>query len=255
MPITKRALLISNPGEQGAENYARGVYVDIRNYERFLNSPQGGAWESNEIETMGRPDKGEVKLKIAEFARYDYTFVMFTGHGWYSAPDKDRILELRKGEEIASQDLLRYAKKRVLIMDCCQVVQAESLLEKAARMVLFASERRTPRTPSREACRKLFLKGIENAPGGAVTISSCDIDERSWDSDSSGGRYNSSLIGCAEAWADREAERHGASEESLSIVEAHVAAAALTRERSNGVQNPTIEKAKSEPYFPFAVFA
>jgi hypothetical protein len=229
--------------------------VDIKNYQRFLNSSPGGAWEAGEIESMDRPTRAAVQLKIAEFARYDYTFIMFSGHGWYSSVVKDRILELKKGEQIASQDLLLYTKKRVLVMDCCQVVHNEPLMEKAARMVAFANAARVPRTPNREACRKLFLNEIEKAPLGAVRISSCAIDERSWDDDNTGGRYNSSLIGCADEWADREAQKSWSPDSSLSIAEAHEAAAALTRKRSNNTQKPGIEKAKSGPYFPFAVFA
>jgi hypothetical protein len=255
MPITKRALLISNPGEQGAENYAKGVYVDVRNYQRFLNASQGGAWEAGEIESMDRPTRAAVQSKIAEFARYDYTFIMFSGHGWYSSVDKDRILELRKDERIASQELLQYAKKRVLILDCCLVVHHEPMMEKGGRMALFANQAGFPRTANREACRKLFLREIENAPVGYVRLSSCAIDERSWDDDNTGGRYNSSLIGCADKWADTEAQKSWSPDAALSIVEAHEAAAALTRQRSNGAQNPGIEKAKSGPYFPFAVFA
>lgn len=255
MSLTKRALLIANPGEQDAENYAKGVYVDLRNYHRFLNSPSGGAWEASEIESMDRPTRAAVQLKIAEFARYDYTFVMFSGHGWYSSVDRDRILELRKDERVSSQELLLYAKKRTLVLDCCLVVHHEPMMEKAARMVAFANAAHIPRTPNREACRKLFLEGIEKAPVGYVRISSCAIDERSWDDDNSGGRYNSSLIGIAEGWADREAHKHWSSDATLSIAEAHEGAAALTRNRSNGAQNPGIEKAKSGPYFPFAVFA
>ena len=43
---TKRALLITNPGEQGDENYCKGVYVDAANYRRLMLSPQGGVWEA-----------------------------------------------------------------------------------------------------------------------------------------------------------------------------------------------------------------
>jgi hypothetical protein len=42
MPLSRKALLIANPGEQGQENYCKGVYVDIANYQRFLASAVGG---------------------------------------------------------------------------------------------------------------------------------------------------------------------------------------------------------------------
>jgi len=146
MPITRRALLISNPGEARDENHCLGVYVDIKNHQRFLASAEGGGWAPSEIEPpMDRPSTAELRLKIAELARYDYTFIMFTGHGWYSSSTRDRILILGNGEEIPSKELLKYAKKRVLILDCCQQVHQESYIEKLGRMVSFATEATIPR--------------------------------------------------------------------------------------------------------------
>lgn len=257
MPITKRALLISNPGETGAENYCRGVYVDVRNYVTLLTSPQGGAWEAGEIQTLDRPTAKEVQLWIADFSKYDYAFVMFTGHGWFSSVDKDRILELKKGEAIASNDLLKGTKKRTLVLDCCQKVHAESLLQKRAMQfsgAIMANEARL-RTPNREACRKLFSDTIAISESGFVRMCSCQIGELSRDDDSTGGYYNSNLIDTADEWAGRQARNTWGGSASLSVVEAHEPAAAATRAKSAGKQNPTIEKARTGPYFPFAVFA
>ena len=253
---TKRALLISNPGESGDENYCRGVYVDVRNYQRFLASPEGGGWSESEIEPpMDRPTKAGLRLKIAELAGYDFTMVMFTGHGWYSSTDHDRILILRKGEEIASLALCQNARKRIVILDCCQVVHKESLLEKRAHMVCFANEAQLPRQANLENCRKLYAKQIEAAPTGCLKTFSCAINEKSTDNDETGGRYNSSLINAAEGWAIDQAKNPWVQDACLSIVEAHEQAAARTRKESGGNQNPSIEKARTGPYFPFAVFA
>jgi hypothetical protein len=256
MPITKKAVLITNPGESGAENYARGVYVDARNYQRFLASAQGGSWENSEIETMDRPTTAAVKLKVAELARYDYSFIMFSGHGWYSSIDKDRVLVLRENEEIASNELLRNSTRRVLIMDCCQVVDHESVTMRASEKMAAANESRTARAPNRAACRNLFSRQVEAAGSGIIRISSCGIDEKSWDDDNSGGRYNSSLLDCATEWANEETQKPvWTPDSSLSMVAAHDQATLVTRFKSNGTQNPSIEKAKTGPYFPFAVFA
>ena len=55
MPITRRALLIANPGEVGDEDYCKGVYVDIKNYQQHLTSAEGGAWDGGEIQYLNRP--------------------------------------------------------------------------------------------------------------------------------------------------------------------------------------------------------
>src|ERR1700722_11765209 len=124
MATTRRALLIANPGESGDENYCKGVYVDVANYRQLLLSAVGGAWEAGEIQSLDRPTVGEVRMWVADFSRYDYAFIMFSGHGWFSSVDGDRVLILKKGEEIASKELLTGTKKRTVVLDCCQKIHA-----------------------------------------------------------------------------------------------------------------------------------
>lgn len=255
MPITKRALLISNPGEAGAENYCKGVYADIKNYQRLLTSSEGGGWEDGEIRHLDRPTAKNVREWLAIFSTYDYVLVMFTGHGWYSAPDRDRILELKKGQEIASSDLLVGTKRRTVILDCCQKVHQESLMEKLGRQINFANAS-VGRTANRAACQKLFSDGVQSSPEGAMRLTSCAIGEVSTDDDTRGGRYNGSLVECVEDWVLAQSNKTFASGGAqFSVVAAHECAAAKTRKLSGEKQNPTIEKSKSAPYFPFAVFA
>ena len=49
MSLSRKALLICNPGEDGAENYCKGVFVDVKRYRELLMSPIGGAWLDTEI--------------------------------------------------------------------------------------------------------------------------------------------------------------------------------------------------------------
>ena len=253
MPITRKALLISNPGETGEENYCKGVYADIKNYQDLLVSPEGGAWDPNEISRLDRPTANNVRICLAICSLHDYALVMFTGHGWYSSPERDQILELRKGEEIASLELHKGAKKRTIILDCCQKVHTESLAAMKERIAL--ANKALGRTPNRDTCRRLFLDGIQSASNAIVKLTSCSISEVATDDDSRGGRYNASLIECVHDWAIAQAnDRFSCSSATLSIVTAHECAAAKTRKLSAYLQNPTIEKPRTEPYFPIAVF-
>lgn len=256
MPITRRALLISNPGEPGQENYCKGVYADIRNYQNLLTSAIGGAWHPHEITTLDRPGADLVRLSVANLSAYDYGFIMFTGHGWYSSVDKDRILELRKDVSIHASDLLSTATRRTLILDCCQKVHNESKIIKEARdLVSLNASATTRRQPNPEACRRLFFRNIEAASVGIVMTTSCSINEVSTDDDERGGRYNASLIEAAQDWANEQAQNSWLTENTQSIVAAHDSATNQTIRLSGGTQNPTIAKPKTGPYFPFAVFA
>ena len=62
--ITRKALLIANPGEGGAKNYCKGVNKDMENYKSFLLSPLGGQWYPNEIDVMHKPKLSSLKEKI-----------------------------------------------------------------------------------------------------------------------------------------------------------------------------------------------
>lgn len=253
MLITKKALLISNPGEDRAENYCKGVYVDIANYQGILNSAEGGAWERTDITHLDRPTANSVREWIDSVAFYDYVFVVFSGHGWYSASKRDQILILRKGEELASIELRRGAKKRTVILDCCQQVHEESLNVKYARLMAYESR---VRIADRSACRSLFSQRVEAAPAGIIQLTSCTPGEVSTDDDTRGGRYNGSLIECFEDWTRAQANnRYLVDGSTYSVVAAHECAATKTRELSANKQNPCIEKPRSSPYFPFAVFA
>lgn len=253
MPITKRALLISNPGEKGAENYCKGVYVDITRYQNLLTSAEGGGWESHEIKPMDRPSAKEVRDWLASNTWHDYVLVMFSGHGCYSAPDKDRVLELRKGENMLSNDLRVGAKRRTVILDCCQKVYPESF---KAQIQAFAERAEIQRTANRAACQKHFADMVQAAPTGIVMMTSCAIGEVSTDDDARGGRYNGSLMECVEGWIlTQKKQKPGTTPASLSVVASHECAAERTRKLSEDQQNPGIEKPKTGPYFPFAVFA
>jgi hypothetical protein len=251
--MTRAALLISNPGEPGAENYCKGVYVDVENYRRLLRSPEGGAWEEKEITILDRPTVATVRLHLALLSFTDYVFLMFTGHGWYSAPDRDRILQLRAGQDIASLELKKSARRRTIILDCCQEVHAESLKE--SRSVEFSAKSAAQiRQANRATCRRLFDQALLSAPMGILEMNSCSITELSTDDDDRGAHYNGSLIECVDDWSLSQAKNFYGGNSVLSCPVAHECAAQKTRDLSGGLQNPTIEKPRTAPYFPIAVF-
>ncbi len=257
MTATRRALLISNPGETGAENYCKGVFADIQQYSRLLCSPHGGAWLQNDITHLPRPNKNELREAIKRLSAYTYSFVVFSGHGWYSSQDKCNVLTLRKGEEVASHELLANASRRTTILDCCRKVYHETITESEKKaMALHREAGAIRRQPDPRKCRDLFLSLLAHSPTGVVEISSCSIGETAGDDEKQGGRYSSSLIAFSDAWAEEEAKKPAWSQDStVSIVAAHTNAADVTKRRSGGAQNPTITKPRSGEYFPFTVFA
>jgi Caspase domain len=253
MPITRRALLIANPGETGQENYCKGVYVDVRNFRRLLISPHGGAWNDEiEIKTLNRPTKQELARELIHCDLADYSFILFSGHGCFSEELQEPVLELQANVAVPLSKLLEPGTKRTVILDCCQKIQRTELQE-AVNFSRAAMEAAQRREPDRAACRRLFDEHINAASTSAVIPQSCSIDEYSTADDTRGSRYAASLVQVADQWASAQAQSWQ-SGGSCSIVAAHIQAAEMTIRLGAGDQNPTISKAKTGPYFPFAVF-
>ncbi|HWE97627.1 MAG TPA: caspase family protein [Tepidisphaeraceae bacterium] len=256
MAITRRALLISNPGEVGDEHYCKGVFIDVENYNRFLVAAHGGLWNTWEIIPLERPTTNLVRDQVKALSDVDYSFIAFAGHGWFSKPDDATVLTLRKGERISSLELLEGANKRTLVLDCCREIYNETaILERREKMALSAEGYR--RRPTPQLCRNKFDEGVSTATRGVITLHSCSPGETSGDSERVGGRYTSSLIGGAVAWADNIAgNAFDSTSHAYSTVAAHAVAEARTKSKSGGTQTPWIDKPRTERnYFPFAVFA
>jgi len=256
MLTTRRALLIANPGEIGEELYCKGVFKDVENYYRLLRSPEGGAWAPREITYLKRPNRTTVRLWLARVSSISYVFILFTGHGYYSRIRKDRILSLRAGQSLASRELSTGAKKRTIILDCCQEKHMEPLIKKLARLISL-SEAKELQRPDRAMCRQLFLQRVRRASAGVVKLMSCSIGQTSSDSDERGGRYSSSLLDCIEDWSRTHSNGNGLfsqRDSSLSVMTAHACATRRTRRASSGLQIPTFVASIPCPDFPVAVF-
>jgi len=249
--MRRHALLISNPGEPGTENYCEGVKVDIANYTSFLKSALGGTWYDAEITHLHRPSESGAKDAISNISSNDYTLVVFCGHGYYSAHRESTILELRKGEEIDSLDLRKGANKRTIILDCCRKVERD-IIHEAALTAKFAEARAVL---NRSECRKYFEAQLGKCSSGIVVGYACSKDETAGDSQSRGGYYSYSLLKSTATWHKTNNIDLSSEWKAFSVVAAHNSSIKEVSRLSGGNQNPEIEKPRSEPYFPIAIMA
>jgi hypothetical protein len=109
--MTRKALLLANPGEKDGGAYCDGVNKDMSNYQSLLLAPIGGWWRAEEIQVLTRPTVSQVRAALNELRQADYGFVAFAGHGYYSARSESTILVLAKGQEIDSGELRNGAPK------------------------------------------------------------------------------------------------------------------------------------------------
>ncbi len=257
MSISRCALLISNAGESGEEHYCKGVLVDIQNYKTFLASPVGGWWSEDRIIWLDRPTKSRLRESLRSLAEYDYSFIAFSGHGWFSKADGATVLRLRRGEDISSLELEKDVTKRTIVLDCCREIQNESaLLERREKYAEFSAEL-NKRSPDGKRCREKFFEDVMIASPGIVTLHSCSPGETAGDDERTGGHYTSRLVVGANVWADEISNNVWSNTaQAYSVVAAHTKATNALQARYNGRQKPWIDKPRTEQnYFPFAVFS
>jgi hypothetical protein len=238
MALLRKALIITNPGEPGAENYCEGVNKDAQIYRSFLLSAFGGAWNSIEVSTLNRPSHRDATDAVAGIRDADYSLVVFCEHGYYSSRKDTTLLELEAGVDLDAVELRQGARKRTIIHDCCRVVAKEIALDEMAKRS-FAAKADSTVDPYRS--RIAFDKEIEACSSG-------DDSQR-------GGVYSYNLIDMAKIWAQDNTTDRTRYYDALSVVAAHEQAATRVRRATGGTQAPTLQKPMSQPYFPLAVFA
>ncbi|MCX6168664.1 MAG: caspase family protein [Ignavibacteriales bacterium] len=249
--IKRRAIIIGNPGEIGAVNYCDGVNKDLQNYKSFLTSPLGGLWYDNEIEVLLKPNLKKTREALGKLKDYDYTKVIFSGHGEYSSSVKSTILELNKVETIDLNELRKGSPRQTIIVDCCRKIAKSVLVKSFQERMIKLSDHVT----NKQSCRMYYDKCIEECTEALLVLYSCNIDEVSNDDSARGGYYSFSLIDSAEEWENNDSTDTSKFYNIFSLPVAHEKASIKTKRLSGDRQNPQIEKPKEEKYFPFAVIA
>jgi len=250
--MSRRALIISNPGEKGGKHYCHGVNRDVDLYTEFLTSGIGGRWYSSEIMTLPRPSRSDVRVAMHDVKRADYSLVIFCGHGGMYSLRGPTMLELRAGEELDSDELREGTSKRTIILDCCREVARPAVLAKRA---IALDEAVAAIRINLGYCRASYDSTIEKCSSGLVVMFGCSPDERAGDDAIRGGYYSSSLIEAATSWATSLRIDTRGDSRTWSVVSAHDAAEGAAGRLSGGTQHPTIQKPRSGDYFPFAVVA
>jgi len=183
--MKRKALLIGNTSG------LPGVKVDMQNYRLFLQSDTGGAWRTNEIETLVDIAKSNLltKISIMKSQSYDYVVVLFSGHG---GQIRETVLELNKdGETIGESYLRSIAQRQLNIYDCCrcypQAVTESALIEKR-----FESLAKSESSYVRQRYDNRIMMAIPQQ----VNLYSCSVGQSSYDS-KEGGIYLTNLIKAA----------------------------------------------------------
>ena len=251
MGLNRKSLIIINPGTVGAESYCEGVIKDAQIYKSFMLSGVGGAWRSDEIDILKWPTQKQVRDAIDNHKEVDYSFIAFCGHGHHSEYKNSTILELRDGINLDSMELRNGATKRTIILDCCRKIHRPMALDET----LTKSFDRADAVVNTSECRNYFDKTISACDRGIVVMFGCSINETAGDDALRGGFYSYNLINSTRDWARKKHIDTKKNYSTFSVVKAHNEALPSVIRLSGGTQNPTIQKPRSEKYFPFGIVA
>ena len=240
--MTRKMLIIANPGETGAENYCEGVNRDVVQYKKFFISNSGGAWEPKEINILIRPSPFKVDFALKELKTVDYSMVVYCGHG-YSRKSGATMVELPTNCDYDSNKFNRGAHKHTVILDCCRATY-EPIYESAQERYDLMIEH----SAARNLARARFDNVIQSCSPGLVVLYACNIGETAGDDEVKGGVYSHALRSAA-----INLSRVTAGSGTASVVQIHNIAAENVRRETGGHQNPQIIKPRSSPYFPFCV--
>ncbi len=188
--MDRRALIVGAP-----YNDLPGVRQDIVNYTNFLLSPLGGAWRKEEISVLDSPTHQQLSTEIKFLQRADYSFVVFSGHGYHPLGATSVRILLRHAVEIDSNELRIGARKHALILDCCRKLETETVMDSVAKRALRERHELNPNN-----CRKFFDIELSTCGDGLVVLHACGLDELASETASQGGYYSRALTSTAREW-------------------------------------------------------
>jgi hypothetical protein len=237
--MIRKAIIIYCDDTESGE--LKGPIADNINLNHHLTSTLGGEWYDSEILSLNNPTKSQVRIAIARhLSGADYTFVVFSGHGYISTLDDKQYVELADGD-ITVRDLLSNAKRQTIIIDACRgyYTPTTKLFSKGVEGI-YDSFTGEPST------RKLFSDHVLNCEAGLTVLFAASENESATDSDK-GGAYLYSLLKVCELWNGTE---RGS---KLSVKNAHDLGTKYMKNNFDTIQNPAMNSEKRKRYFPLAV--
>jgi hypothetical protein len=218
--MRRKALLIGN------SNGLSGVKLDIRHFTEFLKHDVGGQWYDSEIEIKMNPSKSDLLATVQQFknARYDFVYVVFSGHGAYA---KSTILEINGNEEyVFESDLKNIATRQISIFDCCR--QNIRLSDSLNESLKSFSNSMSGTANIRAKYDARIMQAIEQQ----ISLYACAVNETALDTEN-GGLYIQNLLKAAA----------NVSNEYKLVGVAHEEAATATKNaawnKEKHTQNPT----------------
>jgi caspase domain-containing protein len=238
--MTRKALLIACPGNQGERDYLPGTLVDTENYHDFLYSYHGGDWYGSEINKLVNPSSQLVTQSIQSISS-DYSLVVFSGHGGVGKSDNRMYAELKNGG-FDVHGFKTNAKRQTLILDTCRTI-FEQPEKKSLIKALMESD-----FGHVSNARQIFDAHLEACEEGLIVVYSSKVGQASGETSISGGFFSSSLLKAGKNWG-----KSTGTSPVLDFQNAFESAVKIMNATYLTLQDPEIEGGRRKNYFPFAI--
>lgn len=238
--MKRKALIIFCDNTESG--FLSGPSVDNTNLRNYLTSYCGGDWYDKEIESLHNPTIQKVRNAINLMTNTDYSFVVFSGHGWINTDeDNTQYLEVADGD-ISINELITDADRQTILIDACRGFLSP-LMESFEKGLSGAVRTYSSTTSTRTLFNSLVLKAEE----GISVMYSASENESSVDS-KKGGAYIYSVIAVCRNWFINNKTAN-----YLTIKNAHDLAIPFMKTKFITKQKPVMTTEKRMRYFPFAV--
>jgi hypothetical protein len=218
-----------------------GPSWDNENLRTFLTSRLGGDWYDDEIISLKNPTIKKVKNTILSFSGYDYSFIVFTGHGEFDQYNNRQHMEVMDAS-ITVRDLRTNSPRQTIIIDACRGYIQE-IPTQIAKLMNYSMESAKQRTSTRE----LFENKLLQAEEGLTVLYAASKNQTALDTNL-GAAYISSLIKSAREWEKINIGN------VLDLKTAHNNAKTYMYNNYDDVtQIPVMNGEKRLRYFPFGV--
>lgn len=212
--MKRLALLIGNT------NNLPGIHKDLEDFESFLLSNIGGAWDANsEICKAYNVSYSNLKknLERIKCAKMDYFIFYYSGHGSLDRSFASTVLELNGDEDSIDEfELAALAPRQLNIYDCCRSVPQTAQKSILMNRVQFSME------SCRTRIRDLYNTRIMESYEQQINLYACAQGECA-NATGEGSIYTQNLIKGAK----------NNSNSNVLVLDAHEAAVRPTAEKAS----------------------
>jgi hypothetical protein len=218
-----------------------GPVADNNNFVNYLQNPLGGHWRSSEILSLRNPTYNQVRSAITGFmSGADYTFTVFSGHGYISTEDNRQYMEIGD-DDIGVTHLKTDSARQTIIIDACRGFYTP------VRDIIKGFSETYDSFSGDVSTRKIFDNAVSRAESGLTVLYAANVNQSALDTDK-GGVYLYSLLKISDNWVANNREHN-----ILDLNVAHRLASDYLDDNFDTIQVPTKNKEKRINYFPFAV--